>query len=290
MRSMKHWLITTKHLEDRLLFRDLEDFIVGMNYMAVLSYKFGVIILAFILMSNHIHCVAFGRREDVEAFIQMWKSLYSKYLAAKYGVRDYLRKLEVDIRVVQNENEALERAIAYVQMNCVAANICATPFEYPWGTGSAFFKFAEEKGTKLGEYSARARYRLLHCKAEVPLDWKVSENGCVIPSSYVDVKSVERLFRTPKRMNFFLQNSSKAKQRIETIEEGMPAFRDQVVSAALPDLCRSLFGKIAVDELDESQLVELLRQLRFRFAANVNQIARVVGLTYAEAAAYFDRA
>ena len=57
MRSMKHWLITTKHLEDRLLFRDLEDFIVGMNYMAVLSYKFGVIILAFILMSNHIHCV-----------------------------------------------------------------------------------------------------------------------------------------------------------------------------------------------------------------------------------------
>lgn len=118
----------------------------------------------------------------------------------------------------------------------------------------------------------------------------MGENGCVTPSSYVDVRRVEKLFRTPKRMNYFLLTSSKAKQRIDTIEEGLPAFRDQVILAALPDLCRSLFGKIAVNELDESQLVELLRQLRFRFAANVNQIARVVGLTYAEAAAYLDRA
>ncbi len=286
---MKHWLITTKHLEDRLLFKDLEDFVVGMNYVAVLSHKFGVIVFAFILMSNHIHLVAWGRREDIDAFITMWKSAFSKYLAGKYGVRDYLRKLEVDIRLIPESDESLERAVAYVQMNCVAANICASPYEYPWGTGASFFKVTEVKGKKLGEFSARARYRLLHCKTDVPLDWKVCEEGYVIPSSYVDISRVEQLFRTPKRMNYFLQSSSKAKQRIETIEEGGPAFRDQIVSAALPDLCRSLFGKISVNELNESQLVELLRQLRFRFAANVNQIARVVGLTYAEAAMYFDR-
>lgn len=286
---MKHWLITTRHLEDRLLFKDLEDFVAGMNYVAVQSHKYGVNVFTFILMSNHIHLVVFGEQGNVDTFITMWKSAYSKYLAGKYQVRDFLRRLEVDIRPIPNEDESLERAVAYVQMNCVAANICASPYEYPWGTGSSFFKVTEVKGTKLGEFSARARYRLLHCKTDVPLDWRVCEEGYVIPSSYVDVRSVEQLFRTPKRMNFFLQSSSKAKQRIETIEEGMPAFRDQTVSAALPDLCRSLFGKIAVNELDESQLVELLRQLRFRFAANVNQVARVVGLTYTEAATYFDR-
>lgn len=289
MRSMRHWLITTAHLENRLLFKDFEDFIVGMNYLAVLSFKYGIIVLAFILMSNHVHLVAIGRRDDIETFVTMWKSLYSKYLAAKYGVRDFLRRLEVDIRPVPEESEALERAVAYVQMNCVAANICTSPYEYPWGTGSTFFKVKEEKGMRLGDFSARARYKLLHCKTDVPSDWKVCEEGYVLPSSYVDVDRVELLFRTPKRMNYFLQSSSKAKQRMETIEDGLPAFRDQVISAALPDLCRSLFGKVSVKELSDNQLIELLRQLRFRFASNVNQIARVVGLTYARAAAYLDQ-
>lgn len=286
---MKHWLITTEHLEDRLLFKDIEDFIVGMNHLAIQSHRCAVIVLAFILMSNHIHIVVEGSREDVETFITMLKLVYSKYLAAKYRTREHLRRLKVDIRPISDEDEALERAIAYVQMNCVAANICATPYEYPWGTGTSFFKLSEVKGTQLGEFSARARYKLLHCKTDVPLNWRVCEEGYIIPTSYVKTKFVERLFRTPKRMNYFLQSSSKAKQRVEAMEEGLPAFRDQVLYAALPDLCRSLFGKTSVKELTESQLIELLRQLRFRFAASVNQIARVAGLSYAEAAAYLDR-
>ena len=74
-------------------------------------------------------------------------------------------------------------------------------------------------------------------------------------------------------------------------EEGqpMPAFRDQAILAALPDLCRSLFRKSSPDELNEDQLVELMRQIRFRFSSNVNQIARIVGLTYERAAKLLDR-
>ena len=99
---------------------------------------------------------------------------------------------------------------------------------------------------------------------------------------------VESIYRTPKRMNYFLQNSSKAKQRVETGEKCMPAFKDQVIAAALPDLCRTLFQKPAVVELNEDQLVGLLRQLRFRFSSNVNQLARITGLSYEQAAKYMD--
>ena len=51
------WLVTTSHLEDRLWFRDDEDFKYAMNLVAVLSVSFPGKIICFVLMSNHVHFV-----------------------------------------------------------------------------------------------------------------------------------------------------------------------------------------------------------------------------------------
>ena len=295
---LKYWLITTDHLEDRLLFKDVEDFCVGMNYVAVQTHKWKVSVVAFILMSNHLHFVLYCTREQAEAFINGFKKEYSKYLRNKYGSKEHLRGNGVDIRQIPSENEALERVLAYVQMNCVAANICYSPGDYPWGTGSCFFQgpmtgvpesVVSSGGRALASYSERERYRLVHSKIELPGEWRMADAGYVLPSSYVNKDLVERIFGTPRRFNYFLQSSSKAKMRLETGEQRLPAFKDQVIVAALPDLCRSLFRKQQVKELSDEQMVELMRQLRFRFAANVNQLARVTELTYEETAAYLDR-
>ena len=60
--------------------------------------------------------------------------------------------------------------------------------------------------------------------------------------------------------------------------------------AALPDLCQSLFGKRFFSELNDDEQKECVRQIRFRFSAHVNQIARVCGLSYAVAARLIDGA
>ena len=83
-------------------------------------------------------------------------------------------------------------------------------------------------------------------------------------------------------------NSSKAKKRLESSEDNNPAFGDQVVLAALQDLVRSLFRKQRFADLSPSEKTESLRQMRFRFSANVHQIARVTGLSYEEAARMLD--
>ncbi len=290
----KYWLITTDHLEDRLLFKDAEDFRVGMNYVAIWSFKTGVFVLSFILMSNHLHFVLSGTKEQVESFINGFKSAFSRYLWDKYGVRETLRRNSVDISEIKMGNEALERAIAYVQMNCVAANICAWPTDYPWGTGNCFFNdspgfSSSSHGQALSSLKERARYRLLHSKVALPGEWIISEGGYIAPESYIKKDWVESLYRTPKRMNYFLQSSSKARLRLEAAEENQPSFRDQVILSVLPDLCQSLFRKRSVEDLEEEQLVELMRQLRFRFSTNVNQIARVTGISYEHAAKLLDR-
>ena len=286
---MEFWLISTEHLEDSLLFRDSEDFRVGMNYVAVQAFKAGINMLAFILMSNHVHFVVEGSLAQAKAFANGYKGEYSRFLWKKYGFREHLRENDVDIRPLPPDCEALEKAIAYVQMNCVAANICVHPVEYPWGTGGTFFSQLSPVGRCLKDFSARERFRILHTKADLPESWRINDQGFINPASYVCKDFVEDVFHTPKRLNYFLQNSSKAKQRLEMGEKNLPAFSDQTILTALPDLCKSLFQKPGPQSLNEDQLVELLRQLRFRFSSNVNQLARVTGLSYEEAAKYMDR-
>ena len=286
MRKLSYYLVSTDHLSERLWFRDDEDFKVGMNYVAILAVSSNVRVLAFILMSNHVHFVLEGTLEDVSAFVTEFKRRYSKYYQRKYGIREFLRKNGVDITPVWLDGESMERAIAYVQMNCVAANICAHPSQYPWGTGSLFFNANKPAGTSLVSLSRRAQIRALKSNDRLPQSFSLTDAGYVDPASYVDYSFVEQLFRSPNRYNLKILNSSKAKIRLQ--ESAMPAFRDQSILAATPDLVRSLFRKYSLQELSRDEKGALLKQLRFRFSADVAQLSRVLEIPYEEAARLLD--
>lgn len=280
MRKTEYYFISTDHLTDCLWFQDNADFKIGMNYVAILAASLNIQILSFILMSNHVHFVLAGSRPDVVQFITEFKRRYSSYYRHKYGKQEFLRRNDVDIKEIFLENEAVERAIAYVQMNSVAANICAHASLYPWGTGSAFFNSNLPSGKRAGEFSGNALMRLFHSKESVPGHFLILDSGYVDPMSYVPVRFVEQLFRTPTRMNYFLNNSSKARVRLE--KNPTPSFRDQNILASIPDLSYSLFRAKDYHELQETQLSELVKQMRFRFSADIGQLARVLELSYEE--------
>lgn len=282
------WLVTTDHLTDRIWFRDDEDFKVGMNLVAALACLYPVEVLSFILMSNHVHFVLACSHGQARQFIHEFKRRYAQHVRRKYGIKEFLRDNDVDIRLLDGTEESQEWGIAYVQMNSVAANICLTPADYPWGTGNVFFRATPTRGRRLDSFSGRARKRLLHSEQEFPPHLLVGEDGYILPESYVSVERVETLFRTPKRMNYFLQNSSKAKKRLASQDSEAPSFRDQVILSAIPDLCQSIFRKRSPEELSEEELSELLKQLRYRFSANVNQLARVMGVSYERVATLLD--
>ena len=286
MYKLDCFLVSTDHLTERLWFRDDEDFKVGMNYVALVSLALGIHVLAFILMSNHIHLVLACSEEEALRFITEYKRRYSKYYQKKYSVKEFLRRNGVDIRPVATEEESLERAVAYVQMNSVAANICSHPSFYPWGTGGAFFRADAPKGTPLTSLSRREQIRILHSNDLIPDSLRLSEEGYIIPASFVAVKFVEQLFRQPSRYNFFLHNSSKARLRLQ--EGPLPSFRDQSILAAVPDLCVSLFRKRTLGELSSEQTGELLKQLRFRFSADAAQLSRVLSIPYEEVSRHLD--
>ena len=281
-KTMEFYLVSTDHMSEALWFKDDEDFKAGMNQVAVVTSLTGTTVLAFSLMSNHVHFVLQSTREDAETFINRFKQAYSYYYWKKYGEKKFLRRNAVDFQRLEANGESLERGLAYTQMNPVAANICSHPSGYRWGTGDAFFRERPARGLRLGDLSLREQARILHSRVRLNPEWILSEDGYILPESYVPTKFVEKVFRTPARFNYFLNNSSKAKARMSQKELALPSFRDQTILAALPDLCRGLFRVDNPHLLSEEQLAELSRQLRFRFSADIHQIARILGKPYAE--------
>ena len=286
---MEFWFVTSDHQSDRIWFRDDEDFKMGMNLVAVLAVALSVNVVSFILMSNHVHFILCCSHDLARQFIDEFKKRYSQYVNNKYGTKELLRRVRVQIDPIDGNDESFEWILAYIHMNCVAAGICLAPSDYRWGTGNVFFKTSPTKGRKLGTFSERARIALLHSTQKMPPHFLVGEDGYILPGSYVPVDMVETIFRTPKRMNYFLQNSSKAKRHLSA-DVTAPSFRDQIILSAIPDLCQSLFRKSSLSALTENEQAELLKQLRFRFSSHANQLARVTGLSYDKVTELLDKA
>lgn len=285
----KVFLLSTSHLEKMLWFLDDEDFKVAMNYIAIQAAKHPeVVVLAFVLMSNHVHFVLRGTRKDVIAFVNEFKRCYSMYYRKKHGANEFLRGNSLDVQEVDNLAEALEKAIAYVIDNPVAANICAHPSQYEWGSGNLYFNSSVKSAKRIGDMSRRESIRIFHsASTSIPGDWRIDEKGVILPANYVDVSLVERIFKTPARMNYFIRNSSKAKNKFES-GNIITSFKDQTILNCVQDICRSLFQKPSFRELNDKEKTEFARQLRFRFNSDANQIARVCGLTYSDAARLLD--
>ena len=282
------YLISTTHLEDRIWFRCDEDFKSGMNYVAIASAQCKVIILCFVLMSNHVHFVVEADKTSCQLFIVRFKQLFATYLSHKYGAKKFLRHNTCDIRPIQGE-EAIERAIAYVLMNPVAANICLTENSYPWGSGNCYFNACPIHGVPIQEMSARKRARILHSSSEVDTSWLVSSNGYILPESYVAVKKVEKIYRTPGRMLYFLSTSSKVRLRTESEPVLIPSFRDQTLLSLSSDICISLFGKPSHTTLTEIQQRRLVNELHRRFSADIHQLERILGIPKEKLADFLDR-
>ena len=65
-----YYHVTSSALEKNVIFQSREDFIIGMNDIALCVLKYDVRILCFCLMSNHFHFVLYGSYKDCYGFIQ----------------------------------------------------------------------------------------------------------------------------------------------------------------------------------------------------------------------------
>ena len=274
------------------MFYNEQDFIDGMNRIYPVSRSSGVVILAFVLMDTHIHFILYGAYDDCNAFIHEYVRRTSMHLAHRHNFARKLRNLSISCQNIGTDSY-LRTAICYVLRNPVAAGLKFMPYDYPWSSGSLYFRRAgywtsahwsgnQVFRDELQNMSCRERLAVFKMKGLDPDSGVLSAGGLIFPGEYVAIGIVERLFRTCRNFNYLLGVCK---------EEDMHSIGSELSRLSVPiqemrqhrdELCLELFGRKGIRTLDLVRRMKLARVLRSRLRCSVKQVSRVCGLVYDE--------
>ena len=193
-----YWHICTDGLTKNVIFKTRADYVFGMNSIPVCTLAHGVTMLAFCLMSNHVHFVVQGTEELSLKFIKAYRRRLSSI--ADVSAADICMK-RID------EEEYLMQVIGYVLRNPLPAGLKVLPIFYEWSSASLYFSGGNPSipGDRLySTLTFKEQRQLIKSHAEIPGHFYVSPDGLIRPACYVDYEAVENLFGAPGRLLYRL--------------------------------------------------------------------------------------
>ena len=140
--------ITQRGVRSMSIFQTDADRQVYLQFLSEETKRFGVEILVWCLMTNHVHFIAVPKREDslARAFGEGHR-LYTRMINFTEGVRGYLFQGRFSSCVLDERH--LLAAAAYVELNPVRAGMVKRTWAYPWS--SAAFHTGRRKTDPLVE-------------------------------------------------------------------------------------------------------------------------------------------
>lgn len=275
MAKERFYHIYTKGLEDMVIFLDREDYIAGMNYIAICVHLTSIDLLAFVLMSNHFHFVTKSGYDDAVRFINLFKQLIASYLRNKYGTVKALHQCIAECKEIDLTDEGLKKIIAYILNNPVKAGINCAPQNYEWSSCRCYFSNigTSKHLTPISSLGTRKARSILHSKCQLNDSYLINEDGYIEPASYVNIQFVEKLFKRASSLGYFLNSSSR------TDRKEMPvSYSDSTIISCLKEILEKQYDSLSISELPEESVIRIIRYLKNKLACSPKQIARILNL------------
>lgn len=274
-----------------VMFYDEIDFQDGINCIYILSRKFKIIILSFVLMDNHFHFVLYGEYEECKRFVNEFTRRTAMRISFRHKVLHPLERLPISAQKIDSQNY-LKTVICYVVKNPTTAGKRYNHYDYPWSSGSLYFRSKSEESWCVPDWilsSGPNEKRMLKYREkrsilkthDIVKEAVGIRCGIVTPDAFVAYEIVESLFRTPKSFSYFI-----GKNRDEVDEKG-----GQFENLSIPwkemrqnkeKLCQELFGSSSIRGLSTRQRLTLAKMLKAKYRCSIKQIARLSGLVYEE--------
>ena len=263
-----HWHICTDGLEKNVIFKSDTDYIYGMNSIPVCAVGNQVTILAFCLMSNHVHFIVHGEEDNCRKFITQYK----KRLTALTN----LSSTNICIKHI-DDDDYLMKAIGYVLRNPVSAGIRLMPYHYDWSSASLYFKKPDSGrlGKKIGTLSYRSKRELLHSQTTLLDEYILTEKRLILPECYVDFEYVENLFRSPARLMYAMSRNENMEMELSGDILHKTKYSDEELSGTIKELCEEIFQKSSADLLSIEDRYRLAKILHKRYRLSRKQLARL---------------
>ena len=272
-----------------VIFHNADEFRDGMNRILSVITSYDVLILAFVLMDTHVHFILYGDYHSCNCFIHEYARRTSIYLSRKYPMRKTLKDIKINHQIV-DDDRYLKTAICYVLKNPVSAGLPYNPWDYPWSSGSLYFRHSgywTSPKWLLGMdeiISTKETIRKV-TKSRAKIDSGIrAVDGVILPSEYVAYTIVEKLFRSHKAFNYFLS----ASKDIDIESRGGAISHLTVPISEMRDnrrmLSKEMFGETELRRLNMGQRLQLARRMKSLYYCSTKQIAKLCGLVYVEVA------
>ena len=272
--------LSTKPLENGVIFQDDEERKVAINMIAILAKETHVDILAFAIMSNHFHFIIKGELVDGIEFFRRLKKRLSNFFTrrGRSGVMD-LVDVAPDTPAITSLTQ-FRNEIAYVIRNPYVARTDVNLFAYSWCSGYLYFnplldslcsKSIDELSYKEKRDITRATDPVLDPKFRI-------RDGMIAPESFVNHKLVERLFPSAQKFLWWVLKNVEAQVEVAARLDERPKLNDDELFKTAQHLARSSFGCDGVKELPLQQRKELGVLLKNKWGASNGQVARIAQL------------
>lgn len=199
------------------LFTTREDNIFIMNALAVNSFISGIRILVHQIMETHFHLIASGTQINCYKFVQRVTPLVNR-LINRHGRSTCINgKFQISMDPIHEARE-LKNKIMYVYRNAIAARMPVLPWEYEWGPGNIYFvdhSSLESQGKPISALSLYQQRLRFHSHIHLPQNWRINDEGLILPHCYIDWRRVEKEFGTPFVFVSFMHQTREEECRLE---------------------------------------------------------------------------
>lgn len=283
-KAMNYYHICTEGTKDRVLFRDNDDYISTMNYIAITCLEHNIILLAFCIMSNHLHFIVLSEYVAAKRFIISVKRRCSLKHWHKYNEHHLFSKDKHPVSIIEiNDVDYLKSAIAYVLRNPYKG-MGELIWNYPWSSIDAYFNGSMIKPifkNNLHDNSIRRNTRLLHSNYRIGIpSITIGNHGFIPPKEYVAYQRVESIYATSKAMMYFLNKDNDNEMDIKlTSKRNRMTMSDSKILGMLPSILNANYGVKSLDELDIRQRLAMVGILQRMFNSSPKQIARILQIS-----------
>ena len=270
---------SSPHWEKGRLFTSEEDFVFGVNTLALAVALFNVKLLCYCLMDNHIHILLEGEAKECEK-CYMWIMLRIAQMAGRRGCQqDRLDMLDIRSVPVTGKKQFVNE-LAYILRNPYKARI-NSPLSYKWSSWDVYFnpRLEDEQGEPIINIPVSKARELFRTKQKLPQNYQHIA-GRILNKCFVDYKRAEQLIESDLDLFDTLRlwdlESSVA---ISHGAEEKIKYTDAELASKIKFICKNEYHADSPEQLDRKTLLLLARIASRRFGASKKQLLRLLDVS-----------
>ena len=272
------WHLCTPGEGQPIIFRKREDYAFIMTLIACCAYAFpSVKVITFEVMSNHLHLLLCGSREEVLAFFALLRRRLKRYLALE-GDAVGLTCFDCSSPIPVESLAAARNQIVYINRNNYVIDPDQTPFSYPYGANSFYFNPLVKRYSsgRLGDLSTLAKRALLHTReTNYPDNWLIVD-GYLSPVNYLRLDIGEGLFRDARQYFHKISREIESYQEVAAQLGEALYYTDDELGAIVFRICKQTYDGLSPNLLPQDKKLALARTLHFDYNADNGKIARLL--------------